>query len=102
LTGTPVAGLIVIHPGVEFKSIKGKALLADGDLGQMRPHLRVKAVAIHAEIERGIPKSNEAWHRLKIRMIHAVGGSLMRHDRTPPSAHEVPGKNLSAWQTVCV
>jgi len=50
LGGTPVAGLIVVHPGVEFKPVKGDALATDGNGGKEGPDLGVEAVAVHAEI----------------------------------------------------
>lgn len=54
-----VAGLMVIRPGVEVKPIKGDALIADGNLREVRPHLRVEAVAVHTEIKRRIAHPNE-------------------------------------------
>ena len=33
-SGTPVAGLIVVDPGIEFKPIEANTLRADGDLGE--------------------------------------------------------------------
>jgi len=59
LRTTPIAGLIVLNPAVKFKTIEGDALLTDGDLGDRRAYLGVEPVAIHAEVTRGIPVSEE-------------------------------------------
>jgi hypothetical protein len=48
LTGTPVAGLILIRPGVQIKAVKGNALTADTNLSDERPHNRIESVPIHA------------------------------------------------------
>ena len=60
MTGTPVAGLIVVRPGVQIKPVECDALLADGDLGDVWPDLAVEAVAVHAEVSRGIAQTKEA------------------------------------------
>jgi hypothetical protein len=54
LTGTPVAGLILIHPGVEIKPVEGNSLFSDADFHQMRADFSVETVLIHSEIERNI------------------------------------------------
>jgi len=59
LTGTPIAGLIILHPVVQFKSIEGNPLVADANLGQIRPDLGVESVAVHAEVEGSIPQADE-------------------------------------------
>ena len=41
------------------KPDEGDALLADGDVGETRPHLEIEAVAVHAEIRRWIAKAYE-------------------------------------------
>ena len=57
--GASVATLIVIRPGIEVKAIKGNALGADAHLNETRAHLGVEPVAVHAEVERCIPKADE-------------------------------------------
>ena len=52
-------GDIVLHPGVQFKSVEGDALLTDGNVGEMRPDLAIEAVAVHAEIRRCVAKTYE-------------------------------------------
>jgi hypothetical protein len=50
----------LIHPGIQFKSVEGDALLADTDFSQIRPYLGVEAVAVHAEVARRIAKANQS------------------------------------------
>ena len=45
----------MVHPGVQFKSVEGDALFPDGYLNQIRSDFAVEAVAIHAQIQGGIP-----------------------------------------------
>ncbi|MCH7820963.1 MAG: hypothetical protein IIA07_03005 [Proteobacteria bacterium] len=52
-------GDIVFHPGVQFKSVEGNALLTDGNVGEKGPDLGVEAVAVHAEIGWSIAKAYE-------------------------------------------
>jgi hypothetical protein len=59
LSGTPVAVLILLDPGVQFKAIESDALDADGNLGQVRTYLGIKPVAVHAEIERRVANTDE-------------------------------------------
>src|SRR5690242_18163545 len=69
LSGTPVAALILLDPGVQFKAIEGDALGADGDFRELRPYLGVEPVAVHAEIERRVAKADEAWEQG--RLVHS-------------------------------
>ena len=46
---------MLIHPGIQFKSVEGNALIADRDFSQMWTHFAVEAVAIHAQIQGCIP-----------------------------------------------
>jgi len=50
----------VVHPGVHFKAVEGDALEADAELGQSGAHLPVKAVAVHAQVGRGIAQADQA------------------------------------------
>ena len=45
---------MVIGPGVEVKSVESDALITNRDLSEVGPHVGVEAVAVHAEILRGI------------------------------------------------
>jgi len=58
-TGTPVAGDIVLHPGVQFKPVEGDTLPTDGNVGETRPDLAIEAVAVHAEIGWRVAKTYE-------------------------------------------
>jgi hypothetical protein len=51
----------VIHPGIQFKSVKGNALLPDRDFHQTGPDLAVEAVPVHAQVERRIPQADQSW-----------------------------------------
>ena len=57
--GTPVAGFIVLHPGVQFKSVESDSPTTDGDFGEVGPYLGIEAIAVHAEVKRRIAKANE-------------------------------------------
>jgi hypothetical protein len=57
--GTPVARLILIRPGVHFKSVEGDALPADGNVGEVGLDFGVEAVAVHAEVSRCIAKAQQ-------------------------------------------
>jgi hypothetical protein len=59
LTGTPIARLIIFDPVVQFKSIEGNSLVANANLGYMKPNLSVEAVLVHAEVEGRIPQADE-------------------------------------------
>jgi hypothetical protein len=60
--GTPVAGLIFVRPGIEFKPIEGDALDPDPYAGELRARLSVEAILVHAEIPRRISKAEQAGH----------------------------------------
>jgi len=50
----------VIHPGVQIKSVKGDALLADGNFSQIGPDFSIEAVSIHAHVKGSIPQPEQA------------------------------------------
>jgi len=58
--GAALAGSILVSPGIEVKPIEGHTLLADRDLYEVWPHLRIEAVFVHAEIARRIAETDEA------------------------------------------
>jgi len=64
LTGTPVAGLILVHAGIQVKAVEGDTLLADGDRGEVRSDFGIEPVAIHAEVEGGVAQPDEAGQQL--------------------------------------
>ena len=51
----------MIYPGVEFKSVEGDALFADADFNEIRPHLGVEAVAVHAQVAGRIAEADQSW-----------------------------------------
>lgn len=46
---------VPVRPLVKLQPIEGDALLADSNLRKVRSHLRVEAIAVHAQVGRGIP-----------------------------------------------
>lgn len=92
--GTPVAGLIVLEPRVEFKPIKADALCADGHLCEVGADLRIEPVSVHAKVVWGIAKADDA-RRNSGRAVTALchieppfcprhgGVSVDRHQPTP-------------------
>jgi hypothetical protein len=50
----------LVHPGVKIKSIESNPLLPDTNFNQIRPYLGIKAVPVHAQIERRVPQSDQS------------------------------------------
>ena len=50
---------MVVRPRLQFKSIKGDALGADGDCREIRTYVVVKSVPIHSEIPGRILQPDE-------------------------------------------
>jgi len=50
---------MVIDPGVQFKTIKGDPLPADGDFSEVGANIRVEAAPVHAEVARGVAKAEQ-------------------------------------------
>jgi len=50
---------MVVDPGVQFKPVERDSLPTDRDFSEMGTDLRVEAVAVHAEVARGIPEAEE-------------------------------------------
>jgi len=50
----PVALDIVLRPCIEFKPVEGDSLYADGNVRELRTHVAIEAVLVHAEIARRI------------------------------------------------
>ena len=51
--------LIVIRPGVQINAIKRDALRADGNHCDVRSHVAIEAVLVHAQVQRRIAQANE-------------------------------------------
>ena len=75
--GASVATLIVVRPGIEVKTVKGNALGADGHLSEIRAHLGVEPVAVHAEVDRRVPEPENA--RLKLWAVRFSGHVRLPH-----------------------
>ena len=67
---------MLVYPSVKLKPVKGDPLRPDGDLGQVRSHLVVKAVAVHAEIERCVPEPDQSGQQWGIGLKGAHGVCL--------------------------
>ena len=50
---------MVIDPGVQFKTIKGDPLPADGDFSEVGADVSVEAATVHAEVARGVTKAQQ-------------------------------------------
>jgi len=66
----------VVHPGIHFKAVEGDTLPADPELGQGGAHLTVKAVAVHAQVSRGITESDQARLDMHCLSTQIHGGNL--------------------------
>jgi hypothetical protein len=62
LRTTPVAGLILLPPGIQFKAVKGDPLATDADLGKVGADLGVEEIAVHAEVVRRVPQPQHSRH----------------------------------------
>ena len=51
---------MLIHPGIEFKSVKAHALHSDGDFREPRPDLGVEEIATGANVVGRIAQTNDA------------------------------------------
>ena len=90
LCGTPVAPLIVVHPGIYFKPIESHALPADTNLGQSRANFPVKPVAVHAQVGGGVAQTDQAGLDLH-RLSPYVDGSNLFPDMADFRADCQPG-----------
>jgi hypothetical protein len=50
----------VIHPGIQFKSVKGDALFPDRNLRQPGSNLAVEAIPVHAQVAGRVPEADQA------------------------------------------
>ena len=60
-----VAALIFLGGSFHFKAIERAPLCADPDLGQVRTHLPIEAILVHAEETGRVAQTDEArghWH----------------------------------------
>ena len=61
-----MAGYILIHPGVEFKSVEGNSLFAYRYFGKSRADFNIKSVAVHSDIEGCITKAQQAGEETRL------------------------------------
>jgi hypothetical protein len=57
--GTPVAVLILVRPSVEVNAVECDALRADRNHCDVRTHVAIEAVLVHAQVLRRIAQANE-------------------------------------------
>jgi len=50
----------LVRPGVQVNAIEGDPLRADWDGAEVRPHVAIEAVLVHAEVRWGVAQSDEA------------------------------------------
>ena len=50
---------MVIDPGVQFKTIKGDPLPADGDFSEVGADVSVEAAPVHTEVAWGVAKAQQ-------------------------------------------
>ena len=62
--------LIVIRPGVQINAIKRDALRADRNRRDVRTHVVIEAVLVHAEVSRRVAQPDEARQELWLRSLH--------------------------------
>ncbi len=63
----------MVDPPVKFKTIKGHALAADADFGKLRPHLKVEAVPVHAQVPWRIAETEEPWGDVGLSLHTRIG-----------------------------
>lgn len=54
---------MLVRPGVQVKPVESDPPHADRYLGELRPHLGVEPVAVHAEIARRVAVADEAGEK---------------------------------------
>ena len=95
--------LIVIRPGVQINAIERDALRADRNDRDVRTHVVIEAVLVHAEVFRRIAQSDEARQELRLRSVHGRHRATLQNcgsDRLGMTCHSMPilkreGKKVS-------
>jgi hypothetical protein len=80
--------LIVIRPGVQINAVEGDALGADGNHRDVRTHVVIEAILVHAEVSRRIAQTDEARQELRLRIVK-------RHRRPAKCAAPIARDELS-------
>lgn len=65
---------MVLDPGVQVKTVEGDALVADGNFNEIRAYFSIEAIAVHPQVERRVPQTDQAWQQHRI-----LGGFLAAH-----------------------
>jgi hypothetical protein len=110
-TWTPVAGFIVVHPGVQVKPIKSNAALPYGNFDDPWADFRIKAVSVHPAVGRRVPVANysvlhsaHAFLSIPARQFHITARAHMNHVTVFGCAVAVRAVNVvkqqhrAAWQ----
>jgi hypothetical protein len=85
--------LIVIRPGVQINAIERDTLRANGNRRDVRTHIVVEAVLVHAKVSRRVAQSNEARQELRLRSLHGRHRAAQQNcgsDRLGMSCHSMP------------
>jgi hypothetical protein len=80
--------LIVIRPGVQINAIERDALSANRNCCDVRTHVVVEAVLVHAQVSRRVAQSNEARQEFRLRI-------LKKHRRPAKCAAPIARDELS-------
>ena len=63
---------MVVGPGIQIKAVEGDTLAADRNFSDIGADLGVEPVAVHAEVARCIPQSQQP-------RLQRTGGDLVSH-----------------------
>ncbi len=79
---------MLLHPGVEFKPVEGEpvegdALGANGNFGDMGADFGVEAVAVHAQVARGVAEADEPREQHEPRERHWLVPGRRAHRASP-------------------
>ena len=85
---------MIFHPVVQFKPIKRNALVTYRNFRQTGPDLGVEPVAVHSEVERGIPLTDKSREQSGLRdtVIHLADSEARFSGRkfiwAPATSHQ--------------
>ena len=71
----------MIHPGVQFKAVERNSLSTDRDFSELRADFGVEAIAIHAEVARGVAETEEPWGDVGLSLHARIG--ISDQDKSP-------------------
>jgi hypothetical protein len=61
MTGTPIAPLMILQPGVEIKTVEAHALDANRDGNEVGTYCPIEFRTGHAEIVRRVSQADQSW-----------------------------------------